>query len=99
MFKNRRLARRTLFGALGGLFLAPRPAQSQGEMKATFKLTVKDGGTQLNDPMQYLELHLDRDPSKIVIMGPPNSPFLQYLQNAQRLGYQVTFVASTAFPS
>ena len=94
MFKNGRLMRRTFFGALGALFLAPAVGRSQDDEK-TFKLTVKDGGTQINDPIQYLELHFQDDTSKIVIMGPPKAPFIEYLQTAQRQAQQVTLVASS----
>ena len=98
MLNKGRLMRRTFFGALGALFLAPAAGRSQANDK-TFKLTVKDGGTQLNDPMQYLELHFQDDTSKIVIMGPPKAPFIDYLIRAQQQSYEVTFNASSEFPS
>ena len=93
MFRNDRLVRRTFLGALGALFLAPAAARSQDDK--TFKLTVKDGGTQLNDPMQYLELHFQDDTSRVVIMGPPKAPFIEFLMRAQRQSHQVVLAASS----
>ena len=93
--RHRPLTRRTFLACVGTGVLTPlNDDHADAGKTVTFTLLVKDAGTQLNDPVQYLELQFLDDPSKIVVVGPAGSPFIDYLRSAKDGRYVVKFVAT-----
>ena len=97
---SRAVTRRGFLGVASfGLFAGPQRQPIAPEKPVTFKATVKDGGTQPTDPVRYLELHFQDDPSQVVVMGPPESPFIRYLWGHRQRRQELTLVVSAEPPA